>query len=284
MSGKRLSIGQCATLACLLEVATPKPGNVHRSADFEDVVLNDFLASAVAIAPAMDEATARGVGSTVLSATRATRDLVDTNTNLGSILLLAPLAAVPSETSIKDGIATVLASMSKNDARDVYQAIGLASPGGLNQVDEMDINDDPPDDLLAAMRAASERDVVARQFINDFADILERVVPWLLDGLRQGWRLTESIIHTHVRLMGELPDSLIARKCGIETAQQSAAFAKMVLDAGTPTDESYQRALADLDFWLRSDHHRRNPGTTADLIAAGLFVALREEFIEPPFR
>lgn len=84
--------------------------------------------------------------------------------------------------------------------------------------------------------------------------------------------------------MSEFPDSLIARKCGEAVAQQSADHARYVLSCGGPGDENYERGLADLDFWLRSDHHRRNPGTTADLIAASLFVALREEIIQQPIR
>ena len=71
-----LSIGQCASLACLLEVSAPKPGNVHRGADFEDMTYVDFVISAVAIAPAMEHACRRGVGRTVRAAIQATRTLV----------------------------------------------------------------------------------------------------------------------------------------------------------------------------------------------------------------
>ena len=92
-----LSIGQCATLACLLEVSAPKPGNVHRGADFEDMTFVDFAISAVAIAPAMENAVRHGVGQAVWEAIQATRALVRTNTNLGTVLLLAPLAAVPRD-------------------------------------------------------------------------------------------------------------------------------------------------------------------------------------------
>ena len=88
-----LSIGQCATMACMLEATAAKPGNVHRGADFDDLTYLDLLMSGVAIAPAM-EAAASGtsVGKTILDAVRATRAVVDTNTNLGIVLLLAPLA------------------------------------------------------------------------------------------------------------------------------------------------------------------------------------------------
>ena len=92
----------------------------------------------------------------------------------------------------------------------------------------------------------------------------------------------DAIIHTHVRLLAEIPDSLIARKCGPATAQEASVRAGHVLDCGAPGDAAYHEALADLDFWMRSDGHRRNPGTTADLVGAGLFVALWQEKIAFP--
>ena len=270
-------------MACLLEVTTPKPGNVHRSADFEDVTFLDFAMSAVAIGPAMNLASETGVGKTVLSAIQATRRVTQSNTNLGTVLLLAPLAATPSNLRLRDGVKKVLSELSADDSRLVYEAIQLAQPGGLGDVDEMDIRHEAPTDLLAAMQDAAERDLVARQYVTDFEVVFETVVPQITAGREQGWDLTDAIVYTYVKLMSEFPDSLIARKCGVKTAQLAASKATRVLNAGKPTDESYHRALADLDFWLRSDHHRRNPGTTADMIAAGLFIALRDEIITPPF-
>ncbi len=278
-----LSTGQCATLACLLEITIPKPGNVHRGADFEDASFADFVASAVAIDPAMDAAAERRLGETVLDAVQATRRLVATNTNLGSVLLLAPLAAVPRGISFADGLPDVMQSLDEDDARLTYQAINEAKPGGLGHVDSLDVAGEPPDDLLAAMRAAADRDLVARQYTNSFREVLDGVRPWIQHGLGRGWKLADAVIHSHVRLMSEYPDSLIARKCGPEIAAESARRAGRVLDSGGPGDENYQRALGDLDFWLRSDGHRRNPGTTADLIAAGLFTMLRDDLIPTPW-
>ena len=95
-------------------------------------------------------------------------------------------------------------------------------------------------------------------------------------------RAVDAIVHVHLQLMREFPDSLIGRKCGAAVAQRSAKLAAVALDAGLPGSEAYHEALADLDFWLRSDGHRRNPGTTADLVAAGLFVLLREGIMNEP--
>jgi len=283
MSNPQLSLGQCATLACLLEVAAPKPGNVHRGADFENLSFTDFAASAVAIGPAIEQADQAGVGSAVLAAIEATQSVVDTNTNLGTVLLLAPLAAVARDKPLKVGIGDVLAGLGPSDCQDAYRAIQLASPGGMGKVEEMDVNDQPPQDLLIAMQHAAERDLVAHQYVTRFDVVLNFVVPRLLAGVNQGHRLTTAIIDTQMHLMSEFPDSLIARKCGVDVAKQSAARAARVLDAGPPESAQYLRELAELDFWLRSDGHRRNPGTTADLIAASLFAALRDDQIAPPF-
>jgi triphosphoribosyl-dephospho-CoA synthase len=280
-----LSLGQCATLACVLEATAPKAGNVHRSADFEELAFQDFLASAVAIAPAIDAAPETGVGRTALDSIIATRRLVSTNTNLGIVLLLAPLAAVPRATPLSTAaVHEVLAKLTSDDCRKVYDAIRMALPGGLGKVKEMDVADEPPADLLLAMHAAADRDLVARQYVDNFRLVLDDAVPLLVAGRSSGWSLTESIIHTHLTLLARYDDSLIVRKCGSETAKQVSAMADGVLAAGGPGDEAYYEALAEFDFWLRTDGHRRNPGTTADLIAAALFAGLRDGHILPPYR
>lgn len=279
------SLGQLATLAMLMEISAPKPGNVHRGADFDDVTFFDFAAGAVAIAPAIDAASAGApLGRIVYDAVAATRHLVRNNTNLGTVLLLAPLALAANASSLAAGVAEVLKSLNADDARQVYAAIRLAQPGGLGRADEHDVADAPPPDLLVAMRAAAERDLVARQYANNFEQLFQHVLPALAEGLDRKWGLSETIVRAHVRMMAQFADSLIARKCGPQVAAESVLRAQRTLAAGEPGDENYALALADLDFWLRCDHHRRNPGTTADLIAAGLFAALREGRIQPPYR
>jgi triphosphoribosyl-dephospho-CoA synthase len=277
----QLTTSQCAALACLLEIAAPKPGNVHRGADFEDVSFTDFAASSVAIGPAMERAP-QGVGAAALAAVQATREIAATNTNLGIILLLAPLAACASATQSE--AARVLASLDAEDSRLVYEAIRLAQPGGLGKEQEMDVAGEAPADLLAAMRHAADRDLVARQYVNGFEQVFHCAAPWLVEGRSAGWPMSTAIVHAHLRMMSEFPDSLIARKCTAAAAKRAADMAAHALASGTPDDESFWRAVGDLDFWLRSDGHRRNPGTTADLITAGLFVCLRRGLLQPPWR
>ncbi|MFI4873752.1 MAG: triphosphoribosyl-dephospho-CoA synthase [Blastopirellula sp. JB062] len=278
-----LTLGQMATLACLLEVNAPKPGNVHRGADFADLGLNDFAASAVAIGPAFDSAARSRIGRTVLAAIRATRGVVDTNTNLGLVLLLAPLAAAPVKELNPNGVAARLADLNQDDAADVYRAIALANPGGLGKVDSMDAFGAAPADLMAAMQAAADRDLVAQQYVNGCRQVFD-AVQLLTAADLEALPLPERIVHAYVRQMAAFPDSLIARKCGLQVAEKSALLAQRALDAGAPDDEAYFDELRNLDFWLRSDGNRRNPGTSADIIGAAIFVALRLHKIVPPFR
>jgi triphosphoribosyl-dephospho-CoA synthase len=280
----KFEISQAATLACLLEATAPKVGNVHRGADFENLSFADFVVSAVAIGPAMQRAAETGVGQAVLAAIQATRTLVSTNTNLGMVLLIAPLAAVPAGESLRSGIGIVLSKLTSRDSELVYAAIRLAQPGGMGETKEMDIAGAAPADLLAAMKHAADRDLVARQYADNFSLVLGECLPRLVVGQDRGWSLQDNLIREHVRLISEYPDSLIARKCGPETATRASTFAAQVLSAGDPGDEQYHAALSDFDFWLRSDGHRRNPGTTADLLAAALFAGLREGVLKPPYR
>ena len=274
-----LPISAAVTLACLYEATARKPGNVHPTASFDDVTTYAaFVASAVAIGPVIARLSQVGVGQTVFEAVRATREAVHTNTNLGTLLLIAPLAAVPPNESLAEGIRAVLNDLTSDDARAVYEAIRLASAGGLGRADEADVfADEPPKlTLVEAMRLAADRDLVARQYTNDFTDVFAGTAAWIEQGLSHGWRLEQAIVHAHLRQIAISPDSLIQRKCGPMMAKQASDYAAAVLKSGSPGDAVYEHAVAEFDQWLRADGHRRNPGTTADLIAAGLFVLLRE--------
>jgi triphosphoribosyl-dephospho-CoA synthase len=276
--------GPCATLAALLEATIPKPGNVHRAADFDNTSFMDFVVSAVAIGGPMRRAPAARIGTTVLESIRATRACVTTNTNLGLVLLLAPLARASAAGSplTRERVAAALTELTPLDAADVYAAIRLAQPAGLGETNEWDIANDPPADLMAAMRSAADRDLVARQYAYAFEQVFEEVARPIAEAVRAGQTLTEATIYTHVQMMRRWPDSLIARKGGAAMAKESARRAAMVLEAGHPPERAYYRALEDFDFWLRSDGRRRNPGTTADLIGAGLYVVLYNGWVSPP--
>src|SRR5262249_5893285 len=157
-------------------------------------------------------------------------------------LLFAPLALVRDGEPLDAGVGRVLTALNEQDAHDVYAAIRLAQPGGLGKIDEGDVATSDVTDLVAAMRSAAERDLVARQYADGFQEVLGFVVPALEAGLDRGWSLDDVIIHTHLRVMHAFPDTLIARKCGIHVAQRAAEQAGKALDAGEPGGDDYVRA------------------------------------------
>lgn len=283
--GISLGVGECVSLACVWEATAPKPGNVYRGADFEDLTYVDFLTSAAIVGPVLDDAVAKGVGATVLKAVQHTRAAVATNTNLGMLLLLSPLAAVPPEKSLASGIQPVLDSLNQHDAQQVYEAIRVAQPGGLGKVDEADVSetDAPQISLVEAMQLAADRDLVARQYTNEFQDVFQ-LAKSIVGGVGRDWPLSDAIVYAFLKLLAVHPDSLIARKCGSEVATEVSAQAAQILSNGKPGESQYEQALREFDFSLRIDGHRRNPGTSADLIAAALFVLLREQRLNWPVR
>jgi triphosphoribosyl-dephospho-CoA synthase len=270
-----MSPGLCAQIACIWEATAHKPGNVSRQRDFDDLTYLDLLLSGAAIAPEMDKAAGRRVGETLLASIRATRRLVHTNTNLGIVLLIAPLAAVPTGEPLRPGLQQVLDRLDVEDARLAYEAIRLADPGGLGRVNDQDVSGIPTRPLREVMALAAERDLVARQYANGFREVFDIGVSSLQKALRSANDLDSAIIHAFWWLLAECPDSLIARKGGLGEAEEVSRRARAVLAGGD---------LLEFDRWLRSDGHRRNPGTTADLTAASLFVALREGIIELPLQ
>ncbi len=280
-----LSPGRCALLACTAEVMAPKAGNVHPEASFDDVSCGDFLASALAIAPVLDRAEELGVGGASLGAVQATRAAAGSNTNLGMILLLAPLACASGAASLRAGVREVLLNLTDEDARLVYEAIALAQPGGLGTVKQADVSQPPSVGLVEAMRLAADRDMIARQYAADFADVFDKAAAWLAEAYHgDGLPLDVAIVKAHLRLMAAEPDSLILRKCGQEIARESMHRAGDVLAAGYPDREVSLSKFEAFDAWLRQGGHVRNPGTSADLICGGLYALIMEARLEQPWR
>lgn len=277
------SAGQLALWSCVAEATAPKAGNVHPDAPFEDTTWCDFMTSAVVIRPVLDGAGERGIGDTILSCIKATHQAVGANTNLGIVLLLAPLCAASSVESLATGIKGVLQNTTERDARLVYEAIALASPGGLGRVEQGDVQEPPTTSLMDAMRLAANHDAVARQYVNGFHDVLHTIAPRFAELAHDGVPLDQAIVRVHLEQMVREPDSLIGRKCGHAVAADSQRRAAEVLEAGWPETTASNERFVEFDHWLRGDAHRRNPGTSADLITAALLAAIHDGHVEPPF-
>jgi triphosphoribosyl-dephospho-CoA synthase len=282
-TSERLSAGRLAELACVLEVTARKPGNVHRFGDLPGLHFVDFLVSAAAIANPLDRASSEGVGATVLEAVRATRSLVRTNTNLGIVLLLAPLAAVPEGAGLAEGVERVLAGTNVADACLVYRAIRLAQPGGMGEVPDQDLSAEPTMALRRVMALAASRDTIALQYSNGFRQVLYEGLPALVAARQEGQALDTAIITVYLELLARYPDSLILRKHGRSLASEVSLRAAGVLEAGWPAREESRRLCNEFDVWLRAPENGFNPGTTADLVTAVLYAGLRDGLICPPF-
>jgi len=284
------SLGTVATAACLLEASAIKAGNVHPTASFQDMNYEHFRSSAEVIGRTIDEYFLRdgvpSVGKCIYEMTSATKRHVGVNTNLGTLILLGPLllavndqpASRRSRGAFRGSVSNVLARLDHDDSKSVYQSIALVNPGGLGRSSKMDTHNEPPASILDAMRFVQDKDDVAKQWVTDYeavfrlADSLNaRKVACIEKG---GLNWLRGIAAIQISYLAHNVDSLIARKNGYEVAVEVQRRAAEInglefqghLENGGPWQ--------DFDVFLRADGHRRNPGTTADLIAAAVFVSL----------
>ena len=260
------AVAGAAQLACVLEASAEKPGNITPRHDFADTSYEDMLRSAIALGPELGRAAERGVGDTVLAAVHATQRVAGANTNLGIALLLAPLAraAQLAGGTLRERAEEVLGALTLDDARGAYAAIRTAGAGGLDEPVEHDVRAEPTIALRDAMAAAAERDSVASEYATGYALTFDLGLPALDDGLAP----RAATVELFLTLLAAVPDTLIARKRGRAAAEQVSAGAARVL--------AKQATLEAFDASLRRDGNALNPGTTADLVTAVLFVALLE--------
>jgi triphosphoribosyl-dephospho-CoA synthase len=256
---------------------------VHPWASFADASWADFAAAAVAAARWVGEAGRLGVGEAIRRATVAATAVAGSNVQLGICLLCCPLAAVEAGQPLREGVRRVLAGLTARDSAAVYEAIAAAAPGGLGRAAEADVSGPAPADLVGAMRSAADRDSVARQYADGFADVFDRDVPALTAAAKRRGHLDEAIVEAHLELTAAEADSLIARKCGLATAESVRREAAAVLAIRRDGDErEYEAAFSELDARLRAEGNRLNPGTSADRIAAALFVCFRRDELDWP--
>jgi triphosphoribosyl-dephospho-CoA synthase len=264
-------------LACVLEASAEKPGNITPSHDFHDTTYEDMLRSAIAVGPELARAGDRGVGETILAVVQASRRVAPANTNLGIALLLAPLAkAALGGEPLRERLGATLRALDLADARDAYEAIRLAGAGGLGERVEHDVRSEPAIGLREAMASAAGRDSIASEYVTDFALTFETGIPALVSALGDGLAVRDAIVELALRLLDAAPDTLIARKRGAEAAAQVSAGARDVLAAGGVRTAAGRRALRSFDASLREPGNALNPGTTADLVTATVFVAVLE--------
>jgi triphosphoribosyl-dephospho-CoA synthase len=270
-------IAALAQLACLLEVSAPKPGNVSPGRHFADLTYEDFLTSAVAIGPAFARVADQPVGETIRQAIDVTACWTKTNTNLGIVLLLAPLAKAAVNAAggdVRDALRRVLDDTSVDDAREVYAAIRRARPGGLGRSDTQDVAGEPAVTLLEAMRLAASRDGIAREYATAFAVTFERGAPAVARARADGLSWSDAVVETFLSLLAHSIDTHIVRRTGVAAAERVSALAREALEKGGVRSAEGRRAVDEMDRAMRDVRNSNNPGTTADLTAAAIFVTL----------
>ena len=270
-------VAAAAQLACLLEASAPKPGNVSPGRHFSDARYEDFLASAAAIGAPIAGAGTRPLGATIRLAVEATGRWTRSNTNLGVVLLLAPLAKAAMEgvdTPLRDALRRVLDATSIDDARDVYAAIRQAAPGGLGRAAAQDVKDEPTVSLLEAMQLAAGRDGIAHEYSTAFEVTFATGAPALDRAQGDGLCWNDAVVETFLTLLSARLDTHIARRGGDALAGEASRLARAALAEGGVRSADGRRAIDDMDRALRDPRHAGNPGTTADLTAAAIFVVL----------
>lgn len=271
---RHLKAGDLFRQACLDEQSALKPGNVHIFADGHGMVVQDFIQSAEASSRVIAEP-GLGVGERIFRAVEATWNAAGCNTNLGIILLCAPIihaALQAGNDPLRIVLQEVLRDLTVDDAVWAYRAIRRASPAGLGEVAQNDVHENPAVTLLAAMQAAQDRDFIARQYVNGYAEIFDAGVACYQNMLARWERPAWAATAVYLGFLSKFRDTHIERKFGKETAERVRKEA-----------EQHEKAFVSLDNpknylpeFLRWDKQLKsqgiNPGTSADLTVATLLA------------
>jgi triphosphoribosyl-dephospho-CoA synthase len=269
------AIEACIIWACENEVAAPKPGNVNCFSDGHNMAVQDFIKSARAIAPIMAKKELP-VGELILQGIQATRTVVNCNTNLGIVLLFAPLCRAIHQCShynqLPEQLEKVLLSLTVEDAKACYEAIRLADAGGLGSSEQQDIYAIPTVNLLQAMKISEQCDAIAKQYVTNYKDILNIGLPILTSSIKSGESVEWATAFAYLKLLAGVPDTLIRRKQSLEHALEISEKAKKILTKVNANNmlSSFEAEIITWDNELKKK--AINPGTTADLTAATLLI------------
>ncbi|MGD6933907.1 MAG: triphosphoribosyl-dephospho-CoA synthase [Candidatus Bathyarchaeia archaeon] len=300
---KAQHISRCLQLAILLEVSANKPGNVNFNASFEGTQIEHFLASAVAAGPSFQEAAERGIqiaqGERQISEAGlgeliklGVKDVMEWqrggNTILGTIMLFAPIAVAAGMTPTDDkfkmdftvlrkNIDAVIKASTAVDSVNLYEAIDIAMPAGLNQAPDLSVSDPKSKQRLMTENVtlykvfdiAKDYDDICSEWIRNYPITFTEAYPYLKEQLEEVEENT-AVINVFLKILSKHPDTFIARKAGIEKAKKVSEQAKWVLELGGAATPDGIVAVAKFDRNLRQAGNHYNPGTTADITAATL--------------
>ena len=295
-------VAKIAQIASVLEVSGyPKPGNVHRTQDFEDMVFEDFLISGIVVGDVMKKAAEKGakykdkpdslykigLGELIKEAVEETNKWIANNTNLGIIMLLTPLSAAAGMTDnflkLRDNIDQIMRATTPMDALNLYDSINIADAGGMGERDELDVGSEKAKEellkneinMFQVLDISSEWDMLSFELTNQMPVTFEVGFP-LFKNVKMNYGINKATIQTFLTILSEFPDTLISRKYGVNVAMEVLNDAKNILNTGGILNEEGYKLLKNFDQTLISK--KLNPGTTADLTASSIMVALLEEY------
>ncbi len=294
-------IAKTAQIASILEVSGhPKPGNVHRTRDFPDMVFEDFLISGVAIGDTMKKAAQKGfkykksdsldkigLGELIKDAVIETNKWVENNTNLGIVMLLTPISAAAGMSrdvsEIQDHVDDIMRSTTSQDAVDLYDAINIADAGGMGQRDELDVgSDDAKQQLIDkdinmydVLDLSSQWDMLAYELTRSMPITFDIGYPTFM-GVKESDGINKATVQTFLTILSIYSDTLIARKYGVEEAQKVSEEANLIISEGGILTDNGREMIDKFDDDLMEKD--LNPGTTADLTASSVMVALLDGY------
>jgi len=299
---------RCVALSSLLEISGwPKPGNVHRTKDFESSRFEHFLAGIAAIQPKFNEFCQQTYNKSSLKDQsyafvnigiffkKAVKEMIKWqkggNVLLGHILILAPLSAATAISlkrnqkdfqKFKFNLDKVVEDSTVNDTINLYEAIRLCNPGGLGTISKYDIYDDNSFksiiedgiNLKKIFELSKEYDLISLEYSHGFKIILEEGLPYYLEKFEMTNDVNTATVDTFLKILANHPDTLIQRKSGLNSALYVSNRAAEILTLGGVSSEKGLELLKRLDFELHEKKGKLNPGTTADIVAGIIFCAL----------
>ena len=280
-------IAKIAQIASALEVSGyPKPGNVHRTRDYDDMVFEDFVISGIVIGDTIREACSDvdvenpKLGKYILEAVAETDKWIKNNTNLGIVMMTTPIAVAAAISNdfdeIRPNVVKLMANTSVDDACDLYDAINIADAGGMGDQDEYDVASDNAKQELRennqtmydVLKISAPWDMLAREMTSDMPAVFEIGYP-VYHELKDEKSMNDACLLTFLTILSQVPDTLISRKYDSDEALKISMMTRDLLNLKDESD--FTQKVKEFDDYLYENHY--NPGTTADLTAASIFVS-----------
>lgn len=294
-------ISKIAQIASVLEVSGhPKPGNVHRTQDFDDMVFEDFLISGIVIGDLMKKAAENGyrygddhrlhkirLGEIIKEAVIETDKWIGNNTNLGITMMLAPLSAAAGMSNniidLRNNVIRIMEATTSKDAVNLYDAINIADAGGMGEQEELDVADAEARgriikeniNMYKVLEMSSKWDLLSYELTNGMPVTFETGFPTFKE-VKPEYGINKATVQTFLTILSKNPDTLISRKYGNDMARIVSADADSILQNGGILNPQGQLLLREFDKQLT--RNKLNPGTTADITAASIMVAFLDEF------